>query len=481
MKTLNEQIQPLFIGGEWVRTPDTHEIFNKYTGDLFVRVGKAGPGEADRAIEAARKALTETPLPPANRFQILHRVHQLLLERADELAECIAKEGGKPIRDARTEVNRSATVFLLSAQEAARIRGELIPTQVAPHFDIGQRLIYTIKKPVGIVCAITPFNFPLNLVAHKVAPALAAGNAVILKPASDTAFTALKLCKLLEEAGLPKGYMSCLVGSGSTLGERLLEDPRIGMYTFTGSPEVGKHIRNKVGLRRVTLELGSNSASIVHNDADIEKAAAKLARMSFAHAGQICISVQRIYVHREVEEAFMEAFLRHTAGLKVGDPLDPGTDVGPMISEKEAIRAETWVREAVAGGARIATGGKREKNVYFPTVLVNATKGMKVVDEEVFAPVVSVAAYDDIREAVRMANDSKYGLQAGVFTKSINLAHRIPHWLEVGGVIINDTSSFRADQMPYGGVKDSGMGREGPAFAVEEMLETVTVVVNLDE
>jgi acyl-CoA reductase-like NAD-dependent aldehyde dehydrogenase len=474
-------LKPLYVGGEWVQTPDVHRIYNKYTGELFVQVSKAGTKEKDMAIEAAQRAMRQSEFGPAQRFQVLHRAHELLLERLEEFAACIAQEGGKPIADARTEVNRSALVFLLSAQEAAKIAGEIVPTQVAPNVNIGPRLIYTIKKPIGIVCAITPFNFPLNLVVHKVAPALAAGNPVIIKPASDTAYSALKLCELLEQAGLPKGYVSCLVGSGSTLGDELLTDPRIRKYTFTGSPEVGKHIHRTVGMRKVTLELGSNSATIVHKDANIEKAAARLARMAFAHAGQICISVQRIFVHRDVEQRFMEAFLANTAKLKVGDPMDPDTVVGPMISEKEAIRIEGWVDEAVKAGASIVTGGKRYKNVYYPTVLTNACRGMKVIDEEAFAPVVSISPYDDIEEAVRLVNDSKYGLQAGVFTNSISLAHRIPYLLEVGGVIINDTSSFRADQMPYGGVKESGIGKEGPAFAIEEMLETVTVAVNLEE
>ncbi|WP_141334581.1 aldehyde dehydrogenase family protein [Paenibacillus sp. tmac-D7] len=474
-------IKPLFIGGEWVETSELHPIYNKYTGELFAQISKAGEAEMNAALEAAERAFRQSDFAPAQRFQVLMKMYHLLLDHLEEFAEAIAAEGGKPIVDARTEVNRSALIFLLSAEEAIKITGEMIPAQVAPNLNIGKRLIYTIKKPIGLVCAITPFNFPLNLVVHKVAPALAAGNPVIIKPASDTAYSALKLCELLEKAGLPKGFASCLVGSGSTLGDQLLTDQRIHKYTFTGSPEVGKHIHRTIGMRRVTLELGSNSATIVHQDADVETAAAKLARMSFAHAGQICISVQRIYVHKEIEQIFMEAFLRYTASLKVGDPLDPSTIVGPMISEKEAIRIEGWVNEAVEQGAKIWTGGRRENNVYYPTVLTGATKGMKVVDEEVFAPVVSIATYETIEEAVRLVNDSKYGLQAGVFTQSVSLAHTIPYLLEVGGVMINDTSSFRADQMPYGGVKESGMGKEGPAFAIEEMLETVTVAVNLEE
>jgi acyl-CoA reductase-like NAD-dependent aldehyde dehydrogenase len=477
MEKVMEQ-KKLFIDGEWLETEETHPIYNKYSGELFARVSKAGKREVERAVAAAETAFQSTPFPPEHRYHVLVKVSQLLKENIDDFASCIAQEGGKPITDARVEVNRSATTFLLAAEEAKNLSGRLIPSQASP--GIGSRLMYTIKKPVGIVCAITPFNFPLNLVSHKVAPALAAGNPVIIKPASDTSVVALKLCELLQQAGVPKGYVQCLVGSGAEVGDQLLKDPRIKMYTFTGSPEVGRHIHQTIGMRKVTLELGSNSATIVHHDADLEQAANKLAKMAFAHAGQICISVQRIFVHRDVEEMFMKLFLNRVSRLKVGDPLDPSTDVGPMISEKEAKRIETWVNEAVAAGAKLLTGGMRQGNIYHPTVLTNVRKGMKVVDEEVFAPVVTVTPYETIEEAVQMVNDSKYGLQAGVYTQSIHLAHKLPFLLEVGGVMINDTCCFRADHMPYGGVKESGMGKEGPSYAIEEMVETVVVVVNLD-
>ncbi|UFJ39911.1 aldehyde dehydrogenase family protein [Brevibacillus humidisoli] len=471
--------QKLFIDGEWIETDETHTIYNKYSGDVVAHVCKAGVKEVDQAVSSAEYAFKQVPFPLEYRYTVLAKLSQLLKENEDDFAETIAREGGKPISDARVEVRRSANTFLMAAEEAKKIKGELIPSQAAPGLE--SRFIYTVKKPVGVVAAITPFNFPLNLVTHKVAPALAAGNPIIIKPASDTALVALKLCRLLEQAGVPKGYVHCVVGGGSTVGEQLLKDPRIAYYTFTGSPEVGKHIKETVGLRKVTLELGSNSATIVHEDADVEKAAAKLAKMAFAHAGQICISVQRIYVHQAVEAQFMDAFLAHVAQLKVGDPLDPETTVGPMISEKEAKRIESWVQESAAAGAQIVTGGKREGSLFYPTVIVNAGKGMKVVDEEVFAPVVTVASYQTIEEAIQLVNDSKYGLQAGIYTKSLNLSYKIPYQLEVGGVIVNDTCCFRADQMPYGGVKESGIGREGPAYAIEEMLETVTVVVNLEE
>jgi acyl-CoA reductase-like NAD-dependent aldehyde dehydrogenase len=473
-KTLTKQ--KLFINGEWVETMDVHPIYNKYSGELFAEVHIADKEHVEEAITSSLHAFKHVPFTPEHRYLVLLKVSNLILENEDELAQIIAQEGGKPITDAKVEVKRSANTFLIAAEEAKRLTGEIIPNFNAPG-----RFLYTVKKPVGVVAAITPFNFPLNLVVHKVAPALAAGNPVIIKPASDTAFIALKLCELLEKAGVPKGYVHCVVGSGSTVGEQLLKDERIAHYTFTGSPAVGKHIQKTIGLRKATLELGSNSATIVHHDADVEKAAANLAKMAFAHAGQICISVQRIFVHQSIEQKFMKIFLDHVSNLNVGDPLDPETNVGPMISEKEAIRIEQWVNEAKEAGAVILTGGRREGSIYYPTVIQHAKKGMKIVDEEVFAPVVSVTPYNTIEEAIELVNDSKYGLQAGIYTKDINLSFKIPYLLEVGGVIINDTCCFRVDQMPYGGVKESGNGKEGPAYAIQEMVESVTVVVNLEE
>lgn len=361
--------QKLFINGNWVETMDVHPIYNKYSGELLTEVHKADNEHVDKAITSSIQALKNVSFTPEQRYSVLSKVSYLLLEKEDEIAQIISQEDGKPITDAKLEVKRSAHTFLIAAEEAKKLTGEIIQ-----NFHAQGRFIYTVKKPVGVVAAITPFNFPLNLVAHKVAPALAAGNPVILKPASDTAFIALKLCEFLEEAGVPKGYLHCVIGSGSTVGEQLLKDERIAHYTFTGSPAVGKHIQKTIGLRKATLELGSNSATIVHHDADIEQAATKLAKMSFAHAGQICISVQRIFVHQSIEEQFMKVFLEQVANLKVGDPLDPETNVGPMISEKEAKRIEQWVNEAVEEGAEVLTGGKREGSIYYPTVIKQAKK-----------------------------------------------------------------------------------------------------------
>ncbi|MGR6114972.1 aldehyde dehydrogenase family protein [Aeribacillus composti] len=468
--------EKLFINGKWIETDTTHKIYNKYTGELFSEVCVADERLVDQAVEAAVYAHKNTLFLPEHRYTVLMRTAELLLESSEEFAKIIAQEGGKPITDAKVEVNRSISTLKIAADETKKLVGEIIP-----NYNVPGRFMYTVKKPVGVVAAITPFNFPLNLVVHKVAPALAAGNPVIIKPASDTATTAIKLCKLLEKAGVPNGYVQCVVGSGSTVGEQLLRDERIAHYTFTGSPAVGKHIRKTIGLRKATLELGSNSATIVHSDANVGKAAMRLAKMSFSHAGQICISVQRIFVQESIQEKFLEKFLKEVSLLKVGDPLDPDTVVGPMINESEAKRIEQWVREAKEGGAEILIGGTREGNIFHPTVITNVRKGMKVLDEEVFAPVVTVSAYRTIEEAIELVNDSKYGLQAGIYTSDLNLSYKIPYLLEVGGVVINDTCCYRADQMPYGGVKESGNGKEGPSYAIQDLVETVTVVVNLED
>lgn len=468
--------EKLFIKNEWIETEQTHKIYNKFTGELFSEVCIANENQVDEAVTEAFHAHKNTEFTPDYRYKVLMLTAELLLENKEEFAEIIAKEGGKPITDAKTEVVRSASTLQMAADETKKLVGEIIP-----NYNVQGRFLYTIKKPVGVVAAITPFNFPLNLVVHKVAPALAAGNPVILKPASDTATIAIKLCELLQRAGVPENYVQCVVGSGGKVGEQLLNDERIAHYTFTGSPSVGKHIQKTIGLRKATLELGSNSATIVHGDAAIEKAAAKLAKMSFAHAGQICISVQRIFVQESVREQFLKTFLQEVAKLKAGNPLDPETNVGPMINEKEAVRIEQWVQEAKEAGAQVLVGGSREGSIFYPTVLTDVKKGMKVLDEEVFAPVVSVSSYETIEEAIELVNDSKYGLQAGIYTSDLSLSYKIPYLLEVGGVVINDTCCFRTDQMPYGGVKESGNGKEGPSYAIQELVETVTVVVNLED
>ncbi|MGM7721747.1 aldehyde dehydrogenase family protein [Metabacillus sp. Hm71] len=475
---LKNEHYPLYINGKWIETKERTEVKNKYTNETFATMGLASSTDVDSAISSARKTFdTEKRLSPYKRYEILKKAADLLLEEKDELAKIITMEVGKPYKDSLVEVERAAQTIEISAEEAKRIHGEGIPVEASPGSE--NRMAFTIRVPVGVVCAITPFNVPLNLVAHKIAPALAAGNTVVLKPAEKTPIIAAKFVQILERAGLPAGYLNMISGPGSVIGELLIQDPRINLYTFTGSPSVGLKIKNGIGLRKASLELGSNSAVIVHDDADLEKAAALCAGKSFANAGQVCISVQRIYVHRSVEEEFLAKLKAATDKLVVGDPFSTNTDIGPMISEQEAQRAEDWVNEAVEQGAKLVTGGRREGSLYYPTILSQTKADMKVICEEVFAPIVSVIAYDTLDEAYSLVNQSKYGLQAGIFTSSLNIAMEAAKKIHTGGLMINDASQYRADQMPYGGVKESGWGKEGPKYAIEEMTEERIVVINL--
>lgn len=468
---------PLLVNGEWVGSAQWLEVKEKYAGTVMGKVAVADKALVDRAVAAAGQAFRERPLPPYRRYEILKRTAELLLEHKADLARTITGEVGKTIKESATEVERAAQTFELSAEEAKRIHGECVPVESSPGAE--NRLAFTLRVPVGVVCAIAPFNVPLNLVAHKIAPALAAGNTVVLKPASVTPIVALKLAELLVRAGLPAGYLNVVVGAGSTVGEWLAQDERINLYTFTGSPSVGKRLKQTTGLRKTLLELGSNSAVIVHKDADLEKAVRLTVDKSFANAGQVCISVQRIYVHEAIMPLFIEKFVAATRKLKLGDPYEADTDIGPMISEAEAERVESWVREAARDGAVIECGGKREGAMFHPTVLSGVHDRMKVACEELFAPVVGIAGYSDLEECLNRVNASKYGLQAGIFTSGIETAFQAARRLHVGGVMINDASQFRADLMPYGGVKESGWGKEGPKYAIEEMTEERIVVWNL--
>jgi acyl-CoA reductase-like NAD-dependent aldehyde dehydrogenase len=468
---------PLLIDGEWISTGESLEVYDKYKGDIMATVSMADFDTAARAVSTAKRAFETIKLSPYERYQILKRTSELLLLHKRDLAELMTGETGKPISESLVEVERTVQTVEVSAEEAKRIHGEMIPVESAPGAE--NRLAFTIRVPVGVVCAITPFNVPLNLVAHKVAPAIAAGNTVVLKPTSVTPLMAIKLVELLQQAGLPKGFVNLVVGSGSTVGRWLAQDERIRLYTFTGSPEIGLKLKQDTGLRNVLLELGSNSAVIVHEDADLDLAINMCVTKSFANAGQVCISVQRIYVHESIREEFVRKFVDKTKTLRIGDPYDPSTQIGPMISEKEAIRAEEWVREAVDAGADIECGGKREGALLHPTVLTNVTDNMKVSCEEIFAPVVGIASYTDLDDCIRRVNLSRFGLQAGVFTKSVDIAFKAAREIQVGGVMINDASQFRADHMPYGGVKQSGWGKEGPKYAIHEMTEERIIVFNL--
>jgi acyl-CoA reductase-like NAD-dependent aldehyde dehydrogenase len=390
----------------------------------------------------------------------------------------ITREAGKAVSFSRVEVARSLETFKFAADEARRLSGELIPFDAAATGS--NRFGYFKKYPIGVVAAITPFNFPLNLVAHKVAPAIASGCPIVLKPASATPLTSIKLVELLLEAGLPPGGINLLVGPGNTVGEAIACSDRVSMISFTGSSEVGFRINQKAGLKKVVLEMGNNSAVIIHKDADISTASEKCLLGAFAYSGQVCISVQRIYIHESRYEEFRKTFLNAVNNCAIGDPEDENTIVGPMIHESQAIRIEQRIDEAKAQGATVSVGGKREGKMFEPTVLENCNQSMKVVSEEAFAPVVCLMKYKTLSDAFEMVNASKYGLQAGIFTNDINSAFNAIDALQVGGVMINETPAFRVDQMPYGGVKLSGLGREGAKYAVDEMTEMKTVMFNLN-
>ncbi|RWZ55302.1 aldehyde dehydrogenase family protein [Halobacillus fulvus] len=467
----------LYINGEWTETDEQLDVLNKYTQETYAKVSKASEKEVDAAIDAAEQAFRNHSMPPYERYKVLKRVSEFLQENKEELAKNITMEAGKPLKQARTEIDRATQTFELSAEEAKRIHGEGVPVEAAPGSE--NRMAFTIKVPVGVVGAISPFNFPINLVAHKIAPAIAAGNAVVLKPASKTPVSAIKLAELFEQAGLPKGFFNVVIGSGSTVGNQMMEDSRINLYTFTGSAKVGLMLKQNTGLNKLVLELGNNSPVIIDKEADIEAAAKNVAAKSYAFAGQVCISVQRIYVHEEVREEFHNHFIQAIGELYVGDPNDPNTDVGPMISEDEAKRAEEWIEEAKQNGAEVLHGGTREGALLHPTVLSNVNPDMKVVCEEVFAPVVSLIPFSDMKECIQEVNQSKYGLQGGIFTQNIDTAFYAARNVEVGGLMINDSSQYRVDLMPYGGVKGSGWGKEGPKYTIEDMTEERLVVMNL--
>jgi len=463
----------LLIDGEWVETGEWLEIRSPYSGDVVGRVAKGGAAEARRAVDAAARAL-EHPLPAHKRAEILVKVAGLIGRRHEELARTISDEAGKPIKAARVEASRAMSTYTFAAVEARKLAGEMIPMEGA---QAGEgKLGFTLRKPIGVVGAISPYNFPCNLVAHKIAPALAAGCPVVLKPASQTPLSALFLAELELEAGLPAGWLNVVVGRASDIGDVLVEDERVKLITFTGSSDVGWGLQERAPRKRVKLELGNSTPVIVAADADIEAAATKLAGSAFAFAGQSCISVQRIYVERPVYDAFVQAFVPKVQALTIGDPADDNTDVGPVIDEGARERILEWIEEAKASGAQLLAGGL-EGELIRPTVLAGVADDQKVSCEEVFGPVVLVNPVDSVDEAIARANGTRFGLQAGIFTTSIDSALRAADELEFGGVTVNEAPTFRSDQMPYGGIKDSGNTREGPAWAVREMTEERLVVI----
>ena len=466
----------LLLAGEWVETGDWVEVRSPFSGDVVGRVAKAGAAEARRAVDAAEAAMRE-PLPAHKRAEILVRVAGALGRRHEEAAQTIATEAGKPLKAARVEASRAMSTFTFAAVEARKLAGELVPMD-ASQAGAG-KLAFTLRQPIGVVGAISPFNFPLNLVAHKVAPALAAGCAVVLKPASQTPFSALLLAELMTDADLPPGWLNVLVGPASEIGDVLVEDDRVRAITFTGSGDVGWRLAERAPRKRVKLELGNATPVIVEADADLEDVATRLAANAFSFAGQSCISVQRIYVQRDVYDELVSRLVPKVEALVVGDPLDEATDVGPLIDSGSRDRVLEWIEEARAGGATILTGGDLDGELVRPTVIADAAPELKVSCEEVFGPVCTIGAYDTLDEAIELANGTRYGLQAGIFTSNIKAALAAAHRLEFGGVTVNEAPTFRADQMPYGGVKDSGNTREGPAYAVRELTEDRLVVIEL--
>ena len=455
---------------------DTIVVRSPYDRGEVGRVPRHGQDDVDRAVAAAAAALRDRPFPQWRRAEVLDAAVRLLTERVEDFARTIALEAAKPIKTARIEAKRAVSTFTFAAVEARRLTGDMVPVDAA---EIGEgRLAFTLRLPVGVVAAISPFNFPLNLVAHKLAPAIAAGCPVVLKPASQTPLSALALARLLtEECGLPEGYLHVVTGGGGEVGNALVEHPDVAYITFTGSSEVGWGIAAKAGPKKVALELGNNSPVILEADGDWDRAARTIATAGFAHAGQSCVSVQRVYVAAEVAGDFTATLTKLVDDLVVGDPLDEATDVSALISESERDRVKAWIDEAVSQGATVATGGDVEHGVLRPTVLTGVDAGMRVSRDEVFGPVVAVQSYTTLDEALRLADDTRYGLQAGIFTASLASALRAARELRFGTVLVNEVPTWRADQMPYGGVRESGNTKEGPASAVREMTEERLVVI----
>ncbi|CAG1066655.1 aldehyde dehydrogenase (NAD+) [uncultured bacterium] len=466
----------VLIGGKWKSSGTLLDVKSPYDGKTVGKVHLAGPALIEEALASSAGAFASLKrLPAWRRSEILTKTAEGIEKREEELARTITLESGKPIRDARGEVRRAATTFRLAAEEARRFGGEVVPLDVSPGSD--GRFALVRRFPIGPVLGITPFNFPLNLVAHKVAPAMACCNPIIIKPAPRTPLSALLLGEIVNEAGLPPGGLN-VVPCANEHAALLWEDQRIRKLSFTGSAAVGWKLKERAGNRKVTLELGGNAGVIIHGDADLEFAAKRCALGAFSYAGQVCISVQRIYAQKDVFDRFRDLYLEECRKIKQGDPMDEATALGPMIEEAAAIRTEKWVNEAVEEGAKVLLGGGRKGSFMEPTVLTGTKPSMKVCGEEVFAPVVSLEAYGTFEEALKEVNSGLYGLQAGVFTRDMGRVFRAYEELEVGGVVVNDVPTYRADNMPYGGVKMSGFGREGVAYAIEEMTEPKLLALN---
>ena len=460
-------------------TATTLRVTDKYTGETIGELPIADAAAVDRAVGLARDAFGAWSSTPAHkRSAILRRAAELIETRKQEIATLIAREAGKAWKYAIGEVARSVETFTFAAEEAKRIHGETVPMDASVFGE--KRVGFYTRVPLGVVSAITPFNFPLNLVAHKVGPALAAGNTVVLKPAEETPLTAVRMAECFHEAGLPDGVLEIVHGDGPTTGEALVRHPVPAKVSFTGSPPVGEHILTVAGLKRVTLELGNNSGAVVEADANVDMALPRTVMSAFSNSGQVCLSLQRLYVHETIFDDFLRRFVAATNALKVGNPVDQDCDVGPMISDDAADRADEWIKEAISEGATVVAGGRREGRMFWPTVITNTTPDMKVMCREAFAPLVCVIPYRDFDQALRLLGDTPYGLQAGVYTNDLRKAFRAVATLDMGGIMVNDTSIFRVDHMPYGGNRMSGIGREGVRYAVEEMTNIKFVCFNLE-
>jgi glyceraldehyde-3-phosphate dehydrogenase (NADP+) len=466
----------MLVAGTWTRSASRLEVRNPFDRKLVATVSTGTPEDVRESIRTAAIAL-ETDFPSHARYEVLMRAANLIEERRDEYAMVIAREGSKTIREAQREPVRSAAVLRLSAEEGRRICGETLPFDSRPGSE--NRVGYWFRIPAGIVGAITSFNDPLAVAAHKVGPALAAGNAVVLKPASATPITALCLARDLMEAGLPPGRLSVIPGYGGEIGKAIVTDPRVRVVTFTGGVAAGTWIASQAGVKKLLLELGSNSPVIVLPDANLERAVSAIAAGAFAQAGQNCLGVQRVFVHGAIYQSFADRFVALVSGLHAGSSLDEKTDVCAMINEREAVRVDEWIREAIAAGARILAGGKREGALVWPTVLEDVPEGVRLDCQEIYGPVVSLYRVNSLDQAIEQANRVDYGLHAAIFTENLRDAFTAVRRLSVGAVIVNDSTDYRLDVMPFGGTKLTGIGREGIKFAVQEMTETRVVCLNL--
>jgi glyceraldehyde-3-phosphate dehydrogenase (NADP+) len=468
----------MFVAGRWTDGRESIDVLNPYDGSVVDTVPRGSAGDVDRALASAeRGAKVMAALTGFERYEILHRAGDLIVRDQESLARTLTREEGKIISEARLEVSRAAEIMYLSAEEAKRLGSEVIPLEGGP--GVKNKFGFTVRVPVGVVAAVAPFNFPLHLVCHKVGPALAAGNAVVVKPATDTPLVGVRVIELLLEAGVPEEAVHVITGPGAEIGDALVSDPRVRKISFTGSRDIGERICKMAGIKKVTMELGSNSAAIVMPDADLEKVAEVLPQTAFSNAGQVCISTQRLLATGSIYGDLVDVLKDKVEAISTGDPLDESTGMGPMIRESDAIRVGEWIDEARTGGAEVLVGGGRDGQMFQPTLVTNVAPEMRLSCDELFGPAVGVTKVEDIDQAIALTNDSNYGLSAAIFTQDLDAAMRFVREADSGNIHINWGTQWRTDLMPYGGVKDSGLGKEGPKYAVEEMTELKMVVMHL--